>query len=64
MKIFRVRRDYGEHRITEMCFAEDEDDVYDVLDWVKTDRPELQIEEIEMKRGCFLSIMHNYGKGW
>jgi hypothetical protein len=55
-KLYKVFRRYGIITILEMCWAENEDDAYTVLLWEKKDKPTLEIEEIPIKRGCFLSV--------
>ena len=56
MNLYVVTRKYRYITIYEACFAEDEEDVYKVMDWEKTDKPPLEIREVKQERGCFLSI--------
>lgn len=56
MKLFKSVRRYGNIQIVEMCWADNEDEVYSLLSWEKNDKPPLEIEEIPIKKGCFLSI--------
>lgn len=56
MKLYRVERDYGEITIVELCFAENEDDVYEKLSWTKEDKPPLEIKEETRREGCILSM--------
>ena len=57
MKLYVVVRRYGTRAIYDGVLAQDEEDVYRVQNWEKTNKPPLEIREVEMKRGCFLSIM-------
>ena len=56
MKLYKVLREYGEITIVELVYADDKEEVYNLLSWEKEDKPPLDIVEIPMKKGCFLSI--------
>lgn len=56
MKLYRVIRKYGTINILDMVFAENEEQVYKIMDWECGDKPELFIEEEVRREGCILSI--------
>ncbi len=56
VKLYKVLRKYGYVTILEMVWAENEDQVHYVLNWEREDKPKLEIEEIEEREGCFLSV--------
>jgi len=57
MKLYKVERRYGKDiLILEMVWAENESDVYSLLNWSLDDRPPLMVTEILEKKGCFLSV--------
>jgi len=56
MKLFKAARNYGKINIIEMVWAESPEEVYSLLDWELKDKPELKIEEIIPRKGCFLSV--------
>ena len=57
MKLYRIIRRYGKvNSILEMVFADNEDEVYDLLEWGLGDTPVLEITEITPKKGCFISV--------
>ena len=55
-ELYRVIRDYGEIKTLELVWAKNEDDVYSILSWEKTDKPRLMIEKETRRKGCILSV--------
>jgi hypothetical protein len=56
LKLFRTKRRYGENLVVSMVFARTDKDVYHLLNWELGDNPRLEVEEVEIKEGCFLSL--------
>lgn len=56
LKLYKCLRHYGSATILEFCWAENDIEVFRLLEWEKRDKPQLEIEEIEPKKGCFISV--------
>ena len=56
LKVFSVIRTYGHNQVLDIVMARDEEEVYRLMFWDKTDRPMLEIKELPRdKPACVLS---------
>ena len=56
LNLYKVTRSYKYATIIDMCWAENENDVYLFMFWDKKDKPPLIIQKIDPIGGIFLSV--------
>jgi len=56
LKVFSVIRTYGYNLVLDIVVAKDEEEVYKLMLWNKTDNPVLDIRQLDItKPGCVLA---------